>query len=264
MKKMKLRQAVIVSVTLLLTGCGGLTRYSATPDSTDEKLIPGGGKDKTYGSLLISNIREDKEAYVYFLSHGGKADNYYDIAAYYRNPQIKYNLDISGTSMPGVPFIPLPTAKIVRSGGDYNEIYVGVKGVIDASGLMRYTLPAYDSKFKLKRLELNNRALSPQIFLIEKEPTDGAGWDGIYGWVDLLYPNLVLSSDKPCPQHSSLNLSPYDVVATHTNGYHFTRAFWDKHKANYLSDPANVLHIDLTQSKVCLVPQKGDRNNTNE
>lgn len=261
MGKMAYCPVILVSITLLLTACGGLTRYSAAPHSLDEETIPGGDKGMSDGSLLVSSIRKDIENYAYFLSHGGKAEHYYDIAAYYSNPQVKYKLDLSGTSMPGVPFLPLPTAKVLKTGGGDNEIYVAIQGVVENEDKVRYTLPAFDKKFALKRLEMTNNALSPQIFLIEKEPMDGTGWDGIYGWVNLLYPELVMSPERPCPTGSSIELRPYDAVATHTNGYHYSSEFWKKHKASYLSDPANVLHVDLTLTHIYLVPRSVSRTN---
>lgn len=230
-------------LAMLLSGCGGLTNYSANPEK-----IPGAGKKISSGVLLVSGVRQDKEDLDDYLSSGGKQSDYYDIYSYYGNPEKKHYLDLK-PSFDIIPYVVPMMKPVVKElvGADF---YITLKGEL-SGGVVRYAVPKFRSDYPLKKIRLNISKLQPQIYL-EEQRSDSGGVFKPFGLATLRYPNLLVENRETCTAPASIELSPYQV-----DFYEQDRAFSDEYKARlrseYLSSDKYKLHVDASGLALCLV-----------
>jgi hypothetical protein len=238
-------------ITSIASGCSTTNYYSQNPRE-GEKAIPGADKNISYGDIVISNVINKKEDYDEYVQHKGNAKDYKGIDAYYKNPETSYAVDVGASNVDIIPYVlPLPKITSRKIGGVYNDIFVYLNKE-DVDNGLKYTIPKYKKGFSLHYLDVSS--LSHQDLVVEEEPKGNN--PGAYGWVRLSYPYLVSDDIASCVGAKSVDLKPYDIKISYSDSKKLSTDFFEKTKKQYIDNSKYWIHVDFSNSELCLVPAK--------
>lgn len=241
----------VLLITSIVSGCSTTNYYSQNPQE-GEKPIPGADKNISYGDIVISNVINKKEDYDEYVLRKGSSKDYKGIGAYYKNPETSYSVDVGASNVEIIPnILPLPKLSSRKTGGIYNDIFVYLNKK-DIDGGLKYTIPKYKKGFDLHYLDVSS--LSNHDLVVEEEPSGNN--PGAYGWVRLSYPYLVSDDSESCVGVKSVDLKPYDIKISYSDSKKLSSDFFEKTKKQYIDNPKYWIHVDFSNSGLCLVPAK--------